>query len=147
MRDIMDTALDDEDRALLAAARETLRKAYVEDRHGVAAAVRTASGHTYTGINIEGCAYGPCAEPIALGAAFTNLDRDIVAMVAVHKRGEAYPVLSPCGNCRQLLLDYSPEATVILIEKGVEVKARVSDLLPGAYHRFGQHPGGSDTDY
>jgi cytidine deaminase len=72
------------------------------------------------------------AEHTALGAAFTNGERDIMAMVAVHKRGDDYPVLSPCGGCRQLLVDYSPDAEVILLLDGEVVKARALDLLPGA---------------
>ena len=124
--------LTPEDEELIEAARETLRRAFRSGRHGVAAAVRCESGRVYTGVNIEGI-HGPCAEPIALGAAFTNGERVITTMVAVCKRTDGYPVLSPCGNCRQMLLDYSPDANVILLDGGVLVKARVRDLLPGAF--------------
>jgi len=91
------------------------------------------SGHIYMGINIEACDYGPCAEPIAIGAAFTNGERHILAIVAVRKQDGEYPVLSPCGNCRQLLVDYAPEALVIFDNDGEVVKTQARNLLPGAY--------------
>lgn len=122
-----------EDQRLIEAARDVLRRNYHPVRHSVGAAVLCASGRIYTGINVEACGYGPCAEPIAIGAAFTNGERDVLAIVAVCKRGDEYPVLSPCGNCRQLLLDYAPEAMVILDADGEVVKTEARNLLPGAY--------------
>lgn len=125
--------LDAEDQKLIDAAREALRENYHPVRHTVGAAVRCSSGRIYTGINVEACGYGPCAEPIAIGAAFTHGERQILAIVAVYKRGNEYPVLSPCGNCRQLLVDYAPEAMVIFRYEGRVAKAQAQDLLPGAY--------------
>jgi len=125
--------IDSQDEELIEAARDVLRRNYRPVRHTVGAAVRCASGKIYAGVNVEACGYGPCAEPIAIGAAFSNGERELCAMVAVQKRGEEYPVLSPCGNCRQLLLDYAPEATVILRDNEQIVKAIIRDLLPGAY--------------
>ena len=121
------------DRELIRLARAVLRRRYRAGWHTVAAAVLGRSGRAYTGVNVEACGYGPCAEPIAIGAAFTNGETGIARMVAVKRRGGTYPVLSPCGNCRQLLVDYSPDALVILRDRGKTVKARARDLLPGAY--------------
>lgn len=95
--------------------------------------MRCASGRIYKGINVEACGYGPCAEPIALGTAFTNGEREIISVVAVCKRGDEYPVLSPCGNCRQLLMDYAPKAMVIFVNEGKVLKTEARNLLPGAY--------------
>lgn len=125
--------LGPQDRELVEAATEVLIRNYLAGRHTVGAAILCSSGRVYTGINVETCGYGPCAEPIAIGAAFSHGERDIVAMVAVCKRGSEYPVLSPCGNCRQLLVGYAPEAMVIFVHDGEVVKARALDLLPGAY--------------
>ena len=130
---MLDT-LDSTDLELIAAAQETLRRNYTPVRHTVAAAARMASGRIFTGINIEACAYGPCAEPIALGAAFTAGERTIVSIVAVNQQFGDYPVLSPCGNCRQLLYDYQPDAWVIFMENGKVRKAQAHELLPGAYY-------------
>ena len=122
-----------EDRKLIDVAREALKRAYLRHRHTVGAAVLCPSGKVYVGVNVEACGYGPCAEPIAIGAAFTAGERAISKIVAVTRHGERYPVLSPCGNCRQLVFDYSPDATVIFALDGKVVKARAKDLLPGAY--------------
>jgi len=56
-----------------------------------------------------------------------------VAIVAVCKQGDDYPVLNPCGNCRQLVLDYAPEAMVIVNQGGEVVRALAHSLLPAAY--------------
>ncbi len=125
--------LNAEDRKLIEAARAALKGAYLRHYHTVGAAVLCPSGRIYVGVNVEACGYGPCAEPIAIGAAFTAGERGISKIVAVKKRGGKFPVLSPCGNCRQLVFDYSPEAEVILVVDGRVVKARAGDLLPGAY--------------
>ncbi len=125
--------LDPADRRLIEAAADVLRRNYHPVKHSVGAAVLCASGRIYTGVNVEATGYGPCAEPIALGAAISNGEREFLAIVAVCGHDGEYHVLSPCGNCRQLILDYMPEATVILSDDGREVKARARDLLPGAY--------------
>ncbi len=125
--------LETEDQRLIEAARDVLGRNYRPPRHTVGAAVLCPSGRIYTGVNVEACGYGPCAEPIAIGAAFSNGERHIVAIVAVCKQGEHYPVLSPCGNCRQLLVDYAPEAMVILKNEGRVVKTQARNLLPGAF--------------
>ena len=125
--------LDDDDRALIAAATELLRTRYVPSQHTVAAAVRTARGAVHTGVNLDSTGLGPCAETVAIGAAVTAGHTAITAVVAVHRRDQTYRVLSPCGNCRQLMLDYAPDAMVILNVDGRDVKAAVADLLPGAY--------------
>ena len=122
-----------QDRELIAAAVEVLRRNYRKGRHTVGAAVRCPSGKVYVGVNVEACGYGPCAEPVAIGGAFTAGEREIAKIVAVHKEADEYPVISPCGNCRQLVFDYSPEALVILVLDGRVVKAAAKDLLPGAY--------------
>lgn len=125
-----------EDRALIEAARETLRRGYDRKRYTVGAAVRTRSGAVYVGLNLNGI-HTPCAEPVAIGAAMTAGDRELVAMVAVCRRGREYPVLSPCGNCRQMLLDYAPKATVIVVlEDGRLARLPVSESLPGGFRSF-----------
>lgn len=128
--------LDDDDRELVAAAEDVLARNERPERHGVGAAVRCASGRIYAGVNIEACCYGPCAEPIALGAAISAGERDFVGIVAIHRVGDGFDVIAPCGNCRQMLVDYAPGAWVILDVGGVLGKALVRDLLPYAFKSF-----------
>src|SRR3990172_5905140 len=91
-------ALDASDEGLIEAARDVLRRNYHPSRHTVGAAVLCGSGRIYAGVDVEATGYGPCAEPIAIGAAISNGEREILAIVAVGKHGDVYPVLSPCGN-------------------------------------------------
>jgi cytidine deaminase len=124
-----------QDRALIAAASEVLERCYRRGRHTVGAAVLCPSGKIYTGVNVEACGYGPCAEPIAIGAAFSNGEQAVSAIVAVKKKRKdgKIVVLSPCGNCRQLVFDYSPDAVILYRLNGHIHKATASGLLPGAY--------------
>lgn len=128
-----DLAAEAEYRTLIDAATEVLRKNYHPVRHSVGAAVLCASGQIYVGVNIESSGHGVCAEPIALGAALSQGEREVLAVVAVANRGGGSIVLSPCGNCRQTLLDYAPEAEVIYASACGVARAKAKDLLPGAY--------------
>jgi cytidine deaminase len=118
------------DRALIEAARKVLKRCYRDVRHTVGAAVRCSSGRVYAGVNVAACGYGPCAEAVAIGMAVSNAETQIEAIVAVHKGG----VISPCGNCRQMILDYAPDATVIYSDNGEVRKTAARNLLPGAYY-------------
>lgn len=125
------------DKALIEAARAALRRGYRAQRHTVAAALRVSSGRIYLGLSIEGI-HGPCAEPVAMGAAFTAGDRELESIVAVSNGDSAYPVLSPCGTCRQLLLDYAPRAETIVAFPGDRIaRLTAEESLPGAFRTFG----------
>jgi cytidine deaminase len=121
---------------LVQAAVELLRRRYDRVRHGVAAAVRTRSGRIFLGVNIGGI-HTPCAEPVAIGAAITAGEPSLVAMVAVCRAGRTYPILPPCGTCRQLLFDYAPRAYFLVKgkRKGVR-RIRADEGLPAAFSTF-----------
>jgi cytidine deaminase len=128
-------AADDQDQELLDAAIQALERVYAPERHTVGCALRTVSGKIYVGVNIKACGYGPCAETIAIGNAFTVGDHQLSAIVAVKRSddGKGYKIVSPCGNCRQLIVDYAPD-TAIIYADGTEVrKARAVTLLPGHF--------------
>jgi len=135
------TPLDAEDEALIAAARQTLLRVYNSPRHTVGAAVLTESGKVYTGVNVESVGAGPCAEPVALGAAISAGERRFKTIVAVGGEEEPGGVLNPCGNCRQMMIDYAPDMRVIICDdQGALVKVRARDLLPFAYRYFDGDP-------
>ena len=126
-----------QDRELIESARGALRRRFRADRHTVAAAVRTKSGRVYLGLDIEGI-HGPCAEPVAMGAALTDGDSELETIVAVSNGDPTYPVLSPCGNCRQLILDYAPKAEVIVSFPGGRLaRLTAEESLPGYFRTFG----------
>lgn len=56
----------------------------------------------------------------------------LVACVAVANDGRG--VISPCGRCRQMMLDYYPGIRVIVLnEAGELVTVGIDELLPYAY--------------
>ena len=131
---MLDSELDPKYKPLFDAAVAVLQKNYHPVRHSVGAAVLTASGNIYTGVNVESSGHGTCAEPVALGTAISCGERDFSAIVAVCRRGDDYRVLSPCGNCRQMLIDYAPEADVVYAESDhAQAVTKAKNLLPGAY--------------
>src|SRR5688572_12351741 len=125
-----------QDRLLVQAAIEVITKNYREERHVVGAAVLCASGKSYAGVNVESCGYGPCAEPIAIGTAISQGEREFLTIVAVGGWSVTYPLLPPCGNCRQLLWDYAPKAAVLLDKDGALIKVSIADLMPLAFRNF-----------
>jgi len=125
--------IDENDEMLIVKAEEVLENNFNDPRHTVGAAVLCSSGKIYVGVNIESCGYGPCAEPIAIGAAISNGERGIKSIVAVGKPKKPHIVKSPCGNCRQLLYDYFPDCMVIITHNRKVVKVRANELIPDAY--------------
>lgn len=122
------------DQNLLELARDVIARRGKADVHEIGAAVRTRSGRTFAAVHLE--AYvgrvAVCAEAIALGMAAAAGDTDIEAVVAVRRSGE---VVSPCGMCRELVLDYAPDARVILLEGDELATVDLASLLPRKYSR------------
>lgn len=101
--------------------------------HTVGAGLRCKNGTVYTGINCNGI-HGSCAEYITVGLAISSGDRDFDTIVAVHDKS-VNCVISPCGNCRQMLIAYAPDIKVIINDdNGKLVKVRIKDLLPFAWY-------------
>ncbi len=120
------------DQELIRAARDIISKRYVEGKHSIGAALRTRKGNLFVGVHVEAnCGrITLCGEAVAIGIAATNGDTEISQIVAVTESGDIVP---PCGMCRELISDYSPDALVIL-EKDDGVKCvPVLDLLPEKY--------------
>ncbi len=107
----------------------------------VGAALLTKSGKVYTGCNIENAAFSPtnCAERTAFFKAVSEGEKEFAAIAVVgNKKGAAYEELefcSPCGVCRQVMLEFvNPEEFIIYSGKGEEVKAfTLKELLPESF--------------
>lgn len=125
------------DISLLEMAQELLARVWVHGRHEVAAALRTVDGAIFTGVHVEGsCRRSSiCAEGVALGTARAGLapgaPLHIEAIVSVQiKPAGQFRIIAPCGVCRELISDYSPETRVwITSESGVH-SVVAQDLLP-----------------
>lgn len=100
--------------------------------HTVGCAVLCKNGNIYKGVNCDGI-HGSCAEYITIGIAISNGEREFDTIVAVHEKS-LNGVVSPCGNCRQMLFRYCPDIKVIVNdEAGNLIKVRARDLLPFAW--------------
>ena len=130
----MPEVLNECDNSLLDWARSIIALRQRQDWHHIGCAMRTRSGAVLAAVHLE--AYvgrvAVCAETIAVGMAAAAGDTDISVIVAVNRGGE---VVAPCGICRELISDYTPDAAVIV--PGAEGPERVSirTLLPNKYTR------------
>ncbi len=125
--------MDDADRELLETAQALLARTYVEGRHEVAAALRTADGRVHVGVHVDASARRPsvCAEGAAFGAARAAGDEPVEASVAVqYKPAGVFRVIAPCGSCRELISDHAPDARVYVWDDGDVVAVAAIDLLP-----------------
>jgi cytidine deaminase len=119
------------DTALVAAASDARRYAYAPySNFPVGAALVTKSGKVFTGCNVENASLRLtiCAEEAAIAAAIANGEKEFVAVAVVADSIE--PVM-PCGGCRQVLAEFSPELQVITSTvDGRTETFRLEDLLP-----------------
>ena len=122
--------------SLLAAARATALHAHAPYSHfRVGAAVQTEQG-VFTGCYVETASYGLClcAERVALGSAIAAGARRITAIAVTCLDARADLGLTgrtPCGACRQWLLELAPEADVWI--DGEPRAFRVAELLPHGF--------------
>jgi len=120
---------------LKAAARAMLDRAYCPYSHfPVGAALECEDGTVYTGCNVENAAYpaGICAERNAMFHAVseghTRFRRIVIA-------GRSRDFCVPCGVCRQVMREFSPDLEIICLNAAGEEKTfTLSELLP---HSFG----------
>jgi cytidine deaminase len=110
----------------------------------VAAAVRLDDGHVITSVNLrlKPSNLSTCAEPVAISEAARQPDRKIKSLVAVyHEPGTEPKVVPPCGQCREILIGYAPDAMVILREPGKKklFRVKVADLLPLKFADYWHH--------
>lgn len=100
------------------------------DAGGVAAAILTADGNIYVGVCIDTCcSLGMCAERNAIANMITNGESEIDKVVAVMSDGR---VGSPCGACRELMMQLSPRSSDIEILTDIDNKTTVKlgELMP-----------------
>jgi cytidine deaminase len=124
---------DEQKHALIQVAIAARQWAYAPYSHyAVGAALLTASGRTYDGINIENAAYPAtiCAERVAVFKAISEGEREFVAIAVASANGG-----SPCGSCRQVLAEFGLDTIVYITDAEGKViqETTVRELLPGAF--------------
>ena len=115
---------------MIQAAVAASEQAYIPySDYRVGAALLTLDGQVFSGCNVESASYTPtiCAERTALVKAISEGQRRFAAVAVVTRDGG-----SPCGVCRQLLYEFSPEMLVIMADLDgiVHQRATLAELLP-----------------
>jgi len=112
------------DQSLLDNAKNAALRAYSPYSHfSVGAAVLLENGEIITGNNQENAAYpsGLCAERVALFAAssrYPGVDVKAIAITAQSTETEITEPVTPCGACRQVMVEYennSKEPTKVIM--------------------------------
>jgi cytidine deaminase len=104
--------LKEADAALVITAREALQFAYAPySNFFVGAAALLANGKTLTGTNQENASYpvGICAERVLLSAIASLYPGEPIQTMAITysgSNGESNKPISPCGMCRQAMVEY-----------------------------------------
>ena len=137
--------LDEKDAWLLQEARTVTGQAYAPySRFHVGAVAILGNGEVVAGTNQENASYpvGICAERVLLGTAATLHPGIPVVTMAISYNSSGtksdHPI-SPCGMCRQTLLEYESrtKSQIRLILSGQEGKVYIIEsakfLLPFAF--------------
>jgi cytidine deaminase len=122
-----------EKQSLVDLANTARQRAYAPySKYHVGAALRTKTGHIFTGVNVENAAYPQtmCAERVAVFKAVSEGEMEFDAIAVVTENGG-----SPCGGCRQVLAEFGLDTLVLLANgKGELLKEMtVKELLPEAF--------------
>lgn len=120
---------------LLERAREAQGRAYAPySGFRVGAALLAGSGRVYLGANVENAAYSPsiCAERVALPKAVVEGEREFVALAVI---GDGPGPCTPCGVCRQVLVEFAPDLVVLAVgSDGARAQYVLGrDLLPASF--------------
>ncbi|MEM7315957.1 MAG: cytidine deaminase [Planctomycetota bacterium] len=101
-------------------------------KFSVGASLLTYDNKYFDGVNVENASYGLtiCAERSAIASAVSAGYKtgDFVAVAVATEGGH-----SPCGACRQVLVEFGPELIVLLVDTANPDDAEVTtmrELLP-----------------
>ena len=135
--------------ALFTAARSVQSNAHARySNYFVGAAILDESGNIHVGGNVENASFPEtsCAEASAIGAMVSSGARTIVAIAIVGGMGDnansalfesagELGACTPCGGCRQRILEFADEATQILLinNDGKMQVFSIDELLPAAF--------------
>ncbi len=133
--------LAEEDRPLVEMAVEATNNAYAKySNFRVGAAVRLENGLLMKGANQENAAFPVtlCAERTAIFAAQANYPEQPITAIAIaakNENGLLSEPITPCGSCRQVMLEiedrYKRPLRILLYgQNGVYIVDTVKDLMP-----------------
>ena len=137
--------LSEENRVLVEKSHQSAKKAYSPYSHfKVGAAILLENGTIVTGNNQENAAYpsGLCAERTAAfyaSSQFPDVPFRKIAITSISPCQKGTTPVSPCGSCRQSLLEYeqkfNQKIEVILTAENGEVYIfdSIAQLLPYSF--------------
>lgn len=137
--------LGEEECRMIENAYSMCEKAYAPySNFQVGATVLLSNGELISGNNQENLAYpsGLCAERVALFFAGANFPKESIEIIVIVAKGNLVPfdkLLSPCGACRQVMLEsemrQDKAIRVLLVSQNGKtiVFNSVLDLLPFAF--------------
>lgn len=125
---------------LIKMAKEAREKTYSPySKYSVGAALITKQGKIYTGCNIEN--YGImsiCAERVAFIKAISEGEKEFKAIAVVGgNHGESIVKTTPCGYCRQFMLEFvDDEFEIYVIDESENIITyKINDLLPDGFKK------------
>ena len=118
---------------LLKNAYEAMDNAYAPySNFHVGACVKTKDGKYHKGANVENASYGltNCAERSALFHVFSlGYRQDDIEAIAIVGQGNT--LITPCGACRQVLVELLKRDTPIVLGTGEKVLVtNIEELMP-----------------
>ncbi|MCC5945719.1 MAG: cytidine deaminase [Bernardetiaceae bacterium] len=139
--------LTDFEQGLLIAAQSATQDAYAPySNFWVGVAILLENGEVVVGSNQENASYpaGHCAERTAVSCAaslYPNVKINQIAVAACRADTQDFIAISPCGICRQMLLEYEnrqQQAISLLMQQApgqIYKFGSVSSLLPLSFSK------------
>ncbi|MEF9924176.1 MAG: cytidine deaminase [Muribaculaceae bacterium] len=139
--------LSDENKNLIDLAKEATTRSYAPySKFSVGAALLLSNGEIVTGSNQENAAFpsGTCAERTAIYYAHSQYPAERVvklAIAAFYEGSFLVDPISPCGACRQAILEYEklgglPIEILLYGEKEIYILEGIKSLLPLQFDEF-----------
>lgn len=120
---------------MLELAKTARDKAYAPySKFYVGACIKTKHGHYYSGCNVENSSYGltQCAEGSAISNMIINGENAIDEILII---GFTKTLLSPCGACRQKILEFADANTLVHMcaDQAIKKTITLAELLPESF--------------
>jgi cytidine deaminase len=125
--------------ALFAEAQKASEFSYSPySQFAVGAAMLLASGNVIHGCNVENASFGLtiCAERTALVSWIAQAQQaDAIVAIAVYGVKTPHHHITPCGACRQSLVEFCGDDTVLVFRdaQGILMQKPVIDFLPDRF--------------
>ncbi|NCO23554.1 MAG: cytidine deaminase [Candidatus Infernicultor aquiphilus] len=121
---------------LIGEAEQARKKAYTPySKFKVGAAILTSEGRIFSGCNIENASFGLtiCAERVAVFKAISEGFKKFEAIAII---ADTIRPCYPCGACRQVILEFGEDITLIMANLKGDIKInKIKELLPEAFNK------------